>query len=340
MPSKELLPIEDPTEPTKRKNDFLLISIVAALLIGLIVYLTINLLNQSEKHVADIKKIPVTGTKTQTLEERKDESNEAILEIVKKNINATKLSFEHHEITDSSMVHLEKMSNLDNINLAYTRIGDAGVAHLTRLPKLHIINLTETAITDKGLKEIASIPNIGALLLSDNDITDRGLSYLNPLQYLADLQIASTLVTDRGMKDIAKNHSKSMWRLILSDTKITDKGLVPLAQMAHLSDLFLNSCNVTADGFKPFSTKKTLRKLYVAKCKINDSELEKLVRILPQLETLDVSFSEITDVGLGSVTRLKSLKKLILRRVAGVTDKGMEQFKSRMPECKLILVGP
>jgi cell division protein ZapA (FtsZ GTPase activity inhibitor) len=317
----------------KRGKDFAFIAAIGVIVIATIVMLTINLLDQSQRHVEGIRQIHMEGPEGSRIEERATEADLTVKAQVEKDLNATKIFFDHHELTDRGLEHVARIKNLGDLSLAYTKVSDRGVKYLTKLP-LYALNLCATDVTDEGLKEIAQIKGLHYLNLCETNITDRGIEALRPLKELNDLHLAATNITDRSMNELV-NYHQPLWKLILVNTNITDAGLKTISNLENLEFLALDGTSVSAVGLKALGRNKKLRTLGLLNCEITDDDVACIVSVCPALELLDLSRTRITERSLAHICRLKSLRTLVLNRDHSLSAKSLEAFRKKMPACNV-----
>jgi hypothetical protein len=322
-------------DAVKRNRDFVLISVIAIIIIATIVALTINLLDQSQRHVEGIRKTHMEGPEGSHAGEREAEADLSVKEQVEKDLNVTKMFFDHQELTDRGLKHVARLSKLGELSLGYTRVSDGGVKYLTKLP-LHGLNLCGTEVTDYGLKDIAQIEELHYLNLSETNVTDRGIEALRPLKELNDLQLAATHITDRSLDELVTYH-QPIWKLILINTNVTDAGLKALSNLANLSFLSLDGTSVSATGLKALGRHKKMRTLSLLNCKITDADVACVVDACPALKMIDLSRTRITEQSLEYLCKLKALRTLVLDRDHGISDQALAAFRTKRPDCHVTI---
>jgi hypothetical protein len=303
----------------------------------LIIVVVLQMLDRAEKQAERIRSIKVAGAQGSGNEFKVSESNRLAKELVEKNLNTKKLSFEFLDMTDQSMVHLAKLKKVEELSLAHTRISNTGLKYLSELP-LRGLNLTNTNIDSDGLKEIAKLKNLGYLNLSDTDVDDEGLRLLAGLADLSDLNLSATKVTDRGLPLLLTH--QPMWKLVLLNTNVTDSGMNSVAKLKNLECLDLDSTAVTIVGLRVLSKCAKLRTLNVQNCRFNDQGAAELPRLLPKLSNLDVSHTQLTGRGLLSLAKLPLLNRLIINRLPVISQAEINAFKAISPDCEVINVLP
>lgn len=106
------------------------------------------------------------------------------------------------QITDSGLLHLEKLTELWYLGLSRTRVTDAGLAHVASLHQLHALDLDGCRISDAGLVHLKELKQLEQLSVSDTEITDAGVRELEHLTKLQWLFLTGANVTDRGVAEL------------------------------------------------------------------------------------------------------------------------------------------
>jgi hypothetical protein len=323
--------------PSARRIGIVVLVATTLVVMVLIIIVVLQMLDRAEKQAERIKSIKVAGAQGSGNEFKESESNRLAKELVAKNLNSKKLSFEFLDMTDQSMVHLAKLKQLEELSLAHTRISNKGLKNLSNLP-LRGLNLTNTNIDSAGLIEIAKLKKLGYLNLSDTDVDDQGLRLLEVLTDLSDLNLAATKVTDHGLPLLLTH--QPIWKLGLLNTNVTDSGMSTVAKLRNLECLDLDSTAVTIVGLRMLSESSKLRTLNIQNCRFNDQDAAELPRLLPKLSNLDVSHTQLTGRGLVSLAKLPRLTRLTINRLAGISKAEIDAFKAVRPECTVINVLP
>ncbi|MCE9554664.1 MAG: hypothetical protein K8T91_15010 [Planctomycetes bacterium] len=149
------------------------------------------------------------------------------------------------EITDTNLLHLNRLTALHTLDLTGLQITDA-LEPLTGLTKLHRLYLSHTQVTDSGLMHVKGLSGLQELELCDSQVTDKGLEHLKGLSELQTLKLCTTKVTDYGLRHL--KGLTSLQHLDLAGTEITDAGLEYLEELTNLKYLSLNDTAVTDTG--------------------------------------------------------------------------------------------
>jgi RNA polymerase sigma factor (sigma-70 family) len=200
------------------------------------------------------------------------------------------------QITDRSLELLGSMLQLESLDLYQTAITDRGVAHLVGLENLRYLGISNTNTTNLALEHVANLKNLDHLAFDDTRVTDSGLAFLVRLKKLESIRAYRHPFSDAGLAHLAKLPAlKELWAG--NGTTFTDRGLAHLSQCHSLRILSLGG----PDHF-------------------TDEGLFHLSK-LPRLEDLTISgrasreprsAPAITDRGMTSLRRIKTLKRLFL----------------------------
>jgi internalin A len=177
------------------------------------------------------------------------------------------------------------------------RFNDRYVHLLKSFTSLRSLNLYGIAITDCGLKEIGKLPN------------------------LADLCLYRTQITDEGLKELKKSLPTTF---VYEDTSEEGKTISTIERLGGwvVRDHTLPShpvIGVTLKGCKKF----------------NDTHID-LLKSFTCLTTLNLSATDITDVGLSEISELQGLTDLNLWNTQ-VTDTGLDELHRLKNLCRLNL---
>jgi internalin A len=126
------------------------------------------------------------------------------------------------------------------------------------------------------------------------------------------VRLRATWVTDAELLDLAR--LPKLARLDLSHTRITDEGMLFLRPASVIRDLNLFYAEqITDQGMTAIKDWKKLKRLNVRGTRIFDGTLA-IVSGLPQLEALDIAYTQVTENGLDGLVPLTELKQLALGR--------------------------
>lgn len=182
------------------------------------------------------------------------------------------------------------------------------------------IRLFSDKVTDADLKELASFTKLRRLELSAPEVTGTGFGELADLP-LEELHIMFAKgITDAGLKEIAK--IKSLRVLELPQGKFGDDGVKELAALTNLEELSV-SHPIGDVGIYPLKTLTKLKKFSATNCKVGDGAMKTLSE-LPDIRSLKLYGSAVTDTGYGYVGKMAKLEEL--QTSYNITDKGVAEL--------------
>ena len=220
-------------------------------------------------------------------------------------------------VTDAGLVHLQDMNNLRWLYLSQTSVTGPGLEHLRGMNSLQSLFLAETPLMDEGIAHIGQLKSLRELNLSSTRITDAGLAQLGDMPNLGRLELEGTLITDSAFKHLAG--CPNLEFLSYDSQMITGDGLADLAALPNIQQLFLSDANLNENGWQALAQLKQVQAVYLDGAQVTDEELKKLVEAMPQLITLDLAETHVTDAGVACISQMPSLLLLDLRGTK-VTD--------------------
>ena len=228
------------------------------------------------------------------------------------------------DIDDAYFLHIVEQcgKTLKFLNLSFSQISGDKLADCNgALSCLDTLELQECdRLTVSGLNQI--FKSCGKTLRSLNLSGIFGEFFLSFVEYsgtltcLENLNLSHCQITDRGLVQIFKVCGKTLRSMDLSYTDITGEILVEYSRtLACLENLDLSSCeHITNEGLIQIFTvcDRTLRSLNLDSTYVTGESLVGYSGTLACLETLNCSFSQITDEGLVQIfkvcgTTLRSL---------------------------------
>ncbi len=123
-----------------------------------------------------------------------------------------------------------------------------------------------------------------------------------------------------------------------SGTNFSDADLAHIRGQSLLKILRLNGTRVTGEGFNDLVGLDVLDWLELAGAPVADDGLARLP-VFPALTQMNLSSTKITDHGLRQWKKPKGLRSLVLMRVVGVTDAGIDTLGELKELASLNLVG-
>lgn len=228
------------------------------------------------------------------------------------------LGLPYTDVTDTGIVHLQRLRQLRVVDLAGTRISDGAIEHFEKMTKLTSLDLQGTAVTEPAVAKLkTSLPlctirwspktpehwtamqgvrlggKVQMLQLASEQITElssplaletsfngRKIFDMPGLCVWGINWKGSSRLTDADLQDL--RGLKRIEHLDLSDTKITDVGLAHIAGLKTLRTLGLQGTRVTDRGLSYLSALSNLRSLSLTNSQITDSGLAMIRSALPK----------------------------------------------------------
>jgi Leucine Rich repeat len=259
------------------------------------------------------------------------------------------------KVTDDWLKRLSGASTLQRLDLANCSIQGEGLQYIAGLTALRELNLTLTPVKDDALKHLGGLTELRSLGLASTQCNGTGFVHLKALKKLENVNFHFTPLNDDGLRAIAQVPING--RLWFAHTKFTDEGAASLANLTQLKrcglgstakgssgeavaaltklpleDLSLLDNQATPAGVGHAAKIATLRRLDVSHGPTVKDESMPLVAQMPVLEEFKLGSALITDEGLRALGASKSLKKLSLSGVKGVTPAGIEKLRKAQPK--------
>lgn len=261
----------------------------------------------------------------------------------------------NERVTDEWLKRLSGVNTLRRLDLANCAVQGDGLQHIGTLTGLRELNLTLTPVKDDALKHIGGLTELRMLGLASTQCNGTGFVHLKALKKLESVNFHFTPLNDDGLRAIAQVPISG--RLWFAHTRFTDEGAASLKNLTQLKrcglgstakgssgeavaaltklpleDLALLDNQATAVGMAHATKIATLRRLDVSHAPTVKDESMPLVAQLPALEEFKLGSAQVTDDGLQSLAASKSLKKLALSGMKGITPAGIEKLRKSRPE--------
>jgi Leucine-rich repeat (LRR) protein len=278
------------------------------------------------------------------------------------------LALKEIQISDATMLQIERMRKLRLLSLSESAVTDAGLARLARLSKLEALDLGHTDITDTGLSHLKELPRLESLDLSSTHVTDVGLSSLKAMPRLEWVDLTFTEVTDAGAAELARarpalqidrvSQEADLAELQASIDRVRqgkstslqfggnaflssgiftlgDSHLEMLCGLENLEYLYVWSEHATDEGLRHLGDLKNLKSVKLFCARIRGPGLRHLAR-LPKLTKLDIAFTRIRGSGFENFTALEHLESLTVNSTQ-IDEAAIEELQ-RLPKLKELLI--
>lgn len=331
------MPRDDSAQPepidksSGKHRDFIIISVLGAILVGAFILLTFKLIDQEDRHVREVEKVRMAeGFTTYVIVH--DEAEQSVDGLLNKQKKPREVDLSTLAITDQLLKRVGTVKTIEKLVLSHTKVTDKGLEYITELPLVEL-DLSGTVVTDSCLSDVAKIPTLSKVDLASTRVTDSGLSTLRSLPKLVSIDLSNTTVTDEGIQTLLS--FKALERLSLSGTRITDSGLASISKLPILNTLFLENTNITGPGIRKNLRAKAVRKADLGGCNLHDSDVGSIAVAFPALTILNMDSTRLTDAGLLKLAEIGRLRSLKIRRVSTISSEGVKEFQRINPRCKI-----
>ena len=246
----------------------------------------------------------------------------------------TRLSMKGSKITNQTLeLIIFKLPNLTHLNIKLCRdVSNQGVMALAKLQKLSSLNLSGCMLDESVLKNLSILTQLKEFNIKNIQLSNTGALELAKMIQLTSLNVSFCDVTDEKMKILA-DHLINLRILKMGGClELTDLGITHLTRWIHLIELDLSNCsnqylesNFTPEAFQSLAVNLNhLKKINVNSCKINDSHLLEIAKMVNLTHLYFSSSPKVTDVGLEAIAKsLSHLKSLLMDSCHSITDQGI-----------------
>lgn len=235
-----------------------------------------------------------------------------------------------------------------SLNVTHTNVTDTGLSEVGGGCRL-LQNISLKAckdITDQGVRVLVrGCPELRCIDALGCNITDASVSFITALgERLRVLDLGFTLVTDAGLR-ILSTHCPHLESLELYGCeRISDVGIHAIADSCReLQKLDVGRTPVTDAGLAAIAalTRLSLRDINLRDCAaITDGGLSQLAEAGNGLERIDVSETDISDVGVQYLaSHCPRLTELLVWNCSRVTDMGLHHIAASCPLLRMLDVG-
>jgi hypothetical protein len=235
-------------------------------------------------------------------------------------------------------------------------ITEVGVRSLSALPSLAKLDISGPFVNDQALFYLSTCTSLKSLRLSSSpSITHREMRFLSTLPSLRELYLYNMRVSDETMEALS---SLSSLEVLTVDepffTRVSHKTIRSLSTLTSLTKLSLQWPSDVRysifheDGISPLSALASLRELRLANLCVTNADLETLsslhfLEMLMVTEARDMDFLTYDMGGMNVLSRLTSLKKLVLQwpvvAEGSLADAGLQALSALTSLVTLDLIG-
>lgn len=239
--------------------------------------------------------------------------------------NVEGLDLSQTGVTDAMLAQIEGLNTLRILSLSDTTVSDAGISHIGRLGQLEELYLLRTKITDAGLQQLSGMSHLHILVLGGTTITDAGLSSLRPLTELREVYLNSTLVSADGLQGLSG--SSSLQTLEVGNSRVTNAHLENFDLFPKLKSLSLAGNDLSTSAVcRAIANLKELGSLEAYDNR-SDNAVVKCLEQHPSLRIVDLSHTQLDDLGAEELSHISTLEQIWLKETA-VSDSGVKYFRA------------
>jgi len=241
-----------------------------------------------------------------------------------------------HQVTDEGFKCLTGLSNMEKLVVSRcSQLTDHAFEDIEpAFPKLFHLDVAHCRITDVALTHFGHQSSLRTLILRGcRHIGDAGmerLATLTALQYF----------DARHCEEVRSLPAEwtELRTLLLTRTAFAETEAAVLAKMTKLTELDLRACRILKRGFELISKLVHLKRLTLAETALTNPSLLQICKNVPHLVALDVSHTEITDVGAEGVGQLVNLEVLHMD-TSGITNRAVASVSGLKKLQRLDLFG-
>lgn len=236
-------------------------------------------------------------------------------------------------VPDNSILlgNISQLTHISSLDISFMLLKDTDLNPISKLVKLTYLNLDgNEKLTTQGILQLRRIKKLSHLLLYGcTKIDAQGIDYLSKTMKLKTLGLSrAENISDDGMKSLST--MTSLTELDLEHcNSFGDLGFSFLTRLSNLTVLhfglyeLFSEQNVTNEGLMGLSELRNLKSLSLFGRPLSDTGIQSISK-LKSLTYLDISYCKlISDEGMKCLSNLKSLTFLDISLCQLITDKGI-----------------
>lgn len=312
------------------RKDFWLLGAIAVVLVAGTIFVSLKLLDQSERHVKAVKEMKVREDVDNAWAPQKAQCDSTIKADLEAHPDRTEAKYTNMLISEKSMLYLAKMSKLQGLSLSGCSVEDRWLRHLAPLP-LQRIALSDCDITDDAMNYLVKMKDLKAVHLNGcTKITDRGVEIITK-RPLTELFVAKSRITNESARFLSS--CKTLRRLDVGQTSITSDVLAQLLSLKELVGLDLSDTLVRGKDLGAVKNADKLRALNLRRCGVNDDGLKTLTGV--GVYKINLSGNPFSGKGLAYLYSCPQLGVLKLDECPNITAADVQKFKKAKPNCRV-----
>lgn len=212
---------------------------------------------------------------------------------------------------------------------------ESNISALTAFPDLREISLHDPYV--QTIEQVAmNAPALEQLCIFERVTSDKlqGIHRLKNLRHL-------TLYDSAGLDDAGLNRIAALPRLkllFMQNGSISADGFAAIAALSTLTHLAFEKTAFGDIPYRKIGGLGNLKDVGLSHSNFDDSRLAEFLAAYPNLESIVLSRTSITDAAIGSLIKLKKLQKVNLA-FTDVTDKGAKEL-TQLRLLRELYVGP
>jgi internalin A len=262
------------------------------------------------------------------------------------------LDFSGTQLSDEELRPVAQITYIKELKLDGTQVSDAAFRHLGQLEFLERLDLGNTEVTDEGIAQLNDLRHLASLRVVGTKVSYDALERLDAeLPYahfceeraIDESKAAGIQVVDPPRHvEAPHDHSviqagrEAVYAVIGMNRKIslTAQDVLHLGYLRSLHNLTFHTVTLGPAGLNALRPLPKLNELSISFVNLTDWDLKSLSKQL-QLESLTLYECDgITDAGVAEFKTLKKLKTLSIKACRGVTKEAVSSLASELPSCQ------
>ena len=253
-----------------------------------------------------------------------------VMKILSEQPQLQRLSLVQNKINDIGAQRLAKFADLKSLDLrGNMEAGDMALEVIGGLSKLTGLKHRSTAVTDAGLEALSANPALDSLLIQDFAITDQSGPHLAKLPKLTQLEVFRC--QGFGSQGVLALKGTGLTRLTLRDLpNVYDQALEVLDDLPKLKRLYLHELTSISDaGLTHLGKLQALEQLDLwVVPQMGDATID-VIATLPNLKTLSIRSTGVTDACIEKLLALKSVQNLTFKDNGAVSEEARQKLTTR-----------
>jgi len=216
-------------------------------------------------------------------------------------------------LTMTELEWLGSQEMLHTLFLGGSTWDDGGLSQISDCRHLGVLYLNNCKLNPADGRALGKLPGLEILKLDRSHLVGDPLQYFGPNSPLASISLHNSNVNDAQLA--ALQECSSLTWLSLGKTSITDTGIRTIANLS-LYSIDISYTEVNGSGFDRWPARGAVSPLAITAfaSRLNDKGLAEVIR-MRNIVGLDISRTKVTDEGITSLSKLRTLWTLNLEKV-------------------------